>query len=120
MAGFKLTTDVAENRTYVMTRRAARKLDFILEDKGERAFEATKGNYWMTALFGSVNTYCQFQVAVGTVEGRTEVFVVRNRPVGMGKAIGFERLRTLAKELANAIITEILGAGGKVLDEKEY
>jgi len=120
VAGYKLTTDVAENRTYVMARRAARKLNFELADKGDRAFEATKGSYWMTALFGSVNTYCQFQVAVGTVGGKTEVFVVRNRPIGMGKAIGVERLHTLAKELANAIITEILTAGGKVLEEKEY
>src|SRR5262245_54372123 len=103
-----------------MARRAARKLDFAIEDRGERAFEAVKGSYWLTALFGTVNIYCQFQVGVKSFGDKTEVFVVRNRAIGMSRAFGGEMLRARAKQLINAIITEVLEGGGKVLDEKEY
>ncbi len=121
MAGFKLRTDLPMNRTYVAARRAGYKLKFSLRDKGEHAFEATKGSYWLSKLFGSAfKTYCEFQIGVEQTAGKTDVYLVRNRGGKKARGIHDERIRTKAKEYINAIITEILAGGGKILEEKEY
>ena len=120
MPGFKIYTDLPANKTYVRARQAAYKRHFTLEDKGERAFVATRGSYWMSYFFGAVNVYCEFQLSVEDHGKATVVVLECNEPEGIFSGSGVTRIKHRAKELENAIVTEILGGGGKVLKEREY
>jgi hypothetical protein len=120
VTGYKIYTDLPANKTYVRARQAAYKRHFALEDKGERAFVATKGSYWMSLFFGAFNVYCEFQLSVEDHGKATVVVLECNKPSGISGASGAERIKSRARELVNSIITEILAGGGKVLKENEY
>lgn len=121
MPGYKIRTDLPAKRTYVLARKVAHTRDFLVEDAGERAFVATKGNFLLTLFFGAYfGVYCKFQVSVEDYGKVAEVIINRNSPALTSGAIGVARVKNRSREYANSIITEILAAGGKVLDEAEF
>lgn len=119
MAGHKLWTNLPAEKAYRLAKRAAKELEFDIRSLGDDAFAAQKGNMVLSFFVGAFVAYCDFRVYVDEFEEETEIRIERNSPWWTG-LIGINRVKSRAKELANAIADRIEDQRGKVLDEKDF
>ena len=67
------------------------------------SYDAQKGNYAVSILFGAFVAYCNFNVYINQLpDGNTGVSIVRNKPWWTG-VIGVKRVKNRADELGKAI-----------------
>jgi len=116
--GVKIFTELPAKRTYVTARKVGHSQEFTLKDTGETSFVATKGSWFVSLFVGTFKPYCEFKVSVVDHEGKfCEITLERN---GHKVEAKDSAIKQRAKEFVNSIIAGILGAGGKVLKEKEF
>jgi hypothetical protein len=119
MAGFKIWTDLDADKTYRLCRRVAEKLEFTVRPIDDLAFAAQKGNLAVSILVGAIIAYCDFEVFIEDLGDETEIRIERNTPWWTG-LIGVRRVKSRAKDLADAIADRIEDEDGRVLKEKEF
>src|SRR5262245_50178422 len=100
MAGYILLTNLHPEDADGMVRKAARRLDFDVDEIEPGEFQLTKGNFLLSLLLGAFIAYCKFQGTICRKGDDTEITLTRNSPWWTG-AIGVSRVKSRAKELAD-------------------
>jgi len=119
MAGFIITTDMAPEKALRLACDVADGLDFEVSDVNSWTFRATKGSFPLSIFLGAFIAYCCFDVEIqdGSHHDEVDIVIIRNSPWWTGW-IGVQRVKSRAKELAEAIADAVEKEGARVVRER--
>jgi hypothetical protein len=101
--GNHLVTNAPAEHVLGLTQHSATQLGFKLKPTSPWSFDAQKGNFAVSILFGAFVAYCNFNVYINQLpDGNTGISIVRNKPWWTG-VIGVKRVKNRADELGKAI-----------------
>ncbi|MBK8207164.1 MAG: hypothetical protein IPK87_10330 [Planctomycetes bacterium] len=90
-------------------------MEYAVSEVAPWQLAVTKGSLAASIFVGAFVAYCDFKVHVGTVpDGNSQLVLERNTPWWTG-FIGVGRVKTKARELADAYGNAILSQGFQVL-----
>lgn len=118
MASITIVTDLNVKEALRTVKNIAKDLDFAVSQVDDLELLVTKGNLFVSILAGAFVAYCKFHVFIEEGRDRIRIVIKRNSPWWTG-IIGVNRVKSLAKKLADGIEDEIEEQGGNLYDSKE-
>jgi hypothetical protein len=120
MPGIFLVTNMDAAGAAATVRKAARRLDFEVEEHEDGEMQLTKGSMAASIFLGAFIAYCNFHVSVRRKRDDTvEITIDRNSPWWTG-VIGVNRVKSRAKELADEIEDTLRDERANVLHRETF
>ena len=119
MAGIKLVTDAAPDKSLEIAWRVAQDQGFALTPVQDGAFQASKGHALWTVLAGAVALYCNFKITAQRYGDNTTDVVLERAVSWTSGMIGLRRTKAEADTLMQKVAQALEKDGSKVLERKE-